>query len=89
MTRTSAPVTHVAQEPDHTIGPAGAHQHDLVAEEDLQGHEDEDLTGAADHFVPHSEQKSVGPILAPNSQSKTFAGLKTRLVGQFLSVTLA
>lgn len=54
-TRTLAPFTDVAQEPDHAFWPAHAYQHDLVAEQDLQGHENEDLTGAADHFVPHSE----------------------------------
>lgn len=47
--------THAAQKLDHAFRPADAHQHDLVAEQDLQGHEHQDLTGATDHLVPHPE----------------------------------
>lgn len=49
--------THIAQKLDHAFRPADAHQHDLVAEEDLQGNKHQDLTGATDHFVPHPENK--------------------------------
>lgn len=49
--------THVAQKRDYAFRPADAHQHYLVAEQDLQGHKHQDLTGATDHFVPHSEKK--------------------------------
>lgn len=45
-------VTHVGQEVDHALRPVDAQQHDLVAEQDLQSHKHQDLTGAADHLVP-------------------------------------
>lgn len=68
-TRRCAASTHVAQEPDHAVGPAHAHQHHLVAEEDLQGHEDQDLAGAADHLVPHSEQKASARHVSLNASA--------------------
>lgn len=48
--------THIAQKPDDALRPVDAHQHDLVAEQDLQGDEHQDLTGATDHLVPHPEE---------------------------------
>lgn len=59
MTGSFVPLTHIAEKSTHTFGTAQAHQHHLVAEEDLQGHEHQDLTGAADHFVPNSEKKEL------------------------------
>lgn len=59
MTRTFVLFTHVAQKSQHAFRPAHAHQHQLVAEKDFQGHKHEDLTGAADHLVPHSEKKEL------------------------------
>lgn len=48
--------THIAQKLDHAFRPVDAHQHDLVAEQNLQGHKHQDLTGATDHFVPHPKK---------------------------------
>lgn len=48
-------VTHVRQEVDHALWPVDAQQHDLIAEQDLQGHKHQDLTGATDHLVPNPE----------------------------------
>lgn len=59
MTRRFVTFTHIAQKSEHTFRPAHAHQQNLVAEEDFQRHEHEDLTGAADHFVPDSEKKEL------------------------------
>lgn len=59
MTGSFAPLTHIAQKSTHCFRTAQAHQHNLVAEEDFQGHEHENLAGAADHFVPHSEKKEL------------------------------
>lgn len=54
--------THVTQELEHALGSVDAHQHDLVAEQDLQSDKHQDLTGAADHFVPHPKEQHVGFI---------------------------
>lgn len=54
--------THIAQKLDHAFGPVDAHQHDLVAQQDLQGHKHQDLTGAADHLVPHPENNERGSV---------------------------
>lgn len=48
--------THAAQKLDYTFRPADSHQHYLVAKQDFQGHKHQDLTGATDHLVPHSEK---------------------------------
>lgn len=54
--------THIAQKPDHAFRPVDAHQHDLVAEQNLQGHEHQDLAGAADHLVPHPKNNQRAPF---------------------------
>lgn len=51
--------TYVAQELDHAVRTVDAQQDDLVAEQDLQGHKHQDLTGAADHLVPHPKHNQM------------------------------
>lgn len=47
--------THIAQKLDHAVRPADAQQHDLVAEQNLQSNEHQNLTGSTYHLVPHPE----------------------------------
>lgn len=48
--------THIAQELDHTFRSADAHQLDLIAEQNLQGNEHQNLTGTTYHLVPHPKE---------------------------------
>lgn len=49
--------THAAQKLYDALRPGHAHQHNLVAEQNLQGHKHKDLTGATDHLVPNPENR--------------------------------
>lgn len=44
---------HIAEKVDHVVRTVDSHQHNLIAEKDLQSHEHQDLAGAADHLVPN------------------------------------
>lgn len=55
--------THIAQKPDHSFRPVDTHQYDFIAEQNLQGHKHQDLTGAADHLVPHPKNKQRAQLI--------------------------
>lgn len=58
----TARATHIAQKLHHAIWPGDAHQHDLVAEQNLQGHKHQDLTGSTDHLVPHPKKRLISHL---------------------------
>ncbi len=64
-------VAHVRQEVVNSIRVTHSHQHDLIAEQNLHGNKHQDLTGAADDFIPNPADQSQHSTVYQSANQKT------------------